>query len=155
MKNYTFTTVIKKHSKLNAAFIEFPYSVEEEFGTKGQVKVRVNFDGYDYRGSLTKMGRSRHWIGITQEVRKAIDKNPGDTIKVVLQKDDEPRIVDIPDDFKHLLKSNSIAKNIFDKLSYTHQKEYVRWIESAKKPETRHNRLEKTIRMLSDKIKHR
>jgi len=72
IKTYKFKAEIKKHPKLNAAFIEFPYTEEEEFGIKGQVKVRVEFNGYEYRGLLAKMGHHCHRVGITQEIRKAI-----------------------------------------------------------------------------------
>jgi len=33
-------------------------------------------------------------------------------------------------------------------MSYTHRKEYIRWIEKAKKPETRANRKLKMIEMI-------
>jgi uncharacterized protein YdeI (YjbR/CyaY-like superfamily) len=46
------------------------------------------------------------------------------------------------------LKKEKEAKTFFDKLSYTHQKEYVRWVEEAKREETRQNRIIKTIEML-------
>jgi Domain of unknown function (DUF1905)/Bacteriocin-protection, YdeI or OmpD-Associated len=148
MKKYTFYAEIKKQPSLNAAFVEFPYSVEQEFGTKGQVKVQVQFDGIRYRGSLAKMGHHCHFVGITQEIRKAIGKGPGDLVQVVLQKDDAPRVVQLPDDLTALLNKNPQADHFFRKLSYTHKKEYVEWINSAKKQETRQKRLEKTIAML-------
>jgi len=154
MKAYKFKAEIKKHPQVNAAFIEFPYSVEEEFGTKGQVKVRVEFDGYEYRGSLAKMGHHCHCVGITQEIRKAIGKEPGDIIQVVLTKDESPRIVEVPEDLAALLNNNPEAKKYFDDLSYTHKKEYVEWTVSAKKAETRESRLKKTLEMLTSKVKH-
>jgi hypothetical protein len=154
MKTYKFKTEIKKHPKVNSAYIEFPYSVEEEFGTKGQVKVRVEFNGYEYRGSLAKMGHHCHCVGITQEVRKTIDKEPGDFIQVVLTKDESPRVVEAPEDLAALFNNNLAAKKYFDDLSYTHKKEYVEWIVSAKKAETRERRLKKTIEMLTSKVKH-
>lgn len=45
MKKYEFDALIQKHDSIDAAFIEFPYDVLEEFGTKGQVKVKAVFDG--------------------------------------------------------------------------------------------------------------
>jgi uncharacterized protein YdeI (YjbR/CyaY-like superfamily) len=41
----------------------------------------------------------------------------------------------------------------FESLSYTHRKEYCRWIREAKKEETRARRLEKAVEMLRDKVK--
>ncbi|MGD2092494.1 MAG: YdeI/OmpD-associated family protein [Candidatus Aminicenantes bacterium] len=154
MKTYKFKAEIKKHPKVNATYIEFPYSVEEEFGIKGQVKVRVEFDGYEYRGSLAKMGHHCHCVGITQEIRKAIGKEPGDIIQVVLAKDELPRVAEVPEDLAALLNNSLEAKKYFDDLSYTHKKEYVEWVVSAKKAETREKRLKKTIEMLTAKVKH-
>ena len=154
MKKYKFEALIKKHPKLNSAFIEFPYSVEEEFATRGQVKVKAQFDEYIYRGSLAKMGHHCHILGLNQEMRKAIGKEPGDRVQVILQKDDAPRIIDVPVDLKDLLDKNEQARTVFDKLSYTHKKEYVEWIVSAKKEETRQRRLKKTLQMLAEDKKH-
>ena len=154
MKTYNFDAKIKKHPQYNSAYIEFPYSVEKEFGIKGQVRVHVKFDDYPYRGSLAKMGRHCHCIGLNKEVRKAIAKEPGDVVRVTLQKDDASRIVEIPADLDVLFKKNKEAGILFNKLSYTHKKEYVEWITSAKKDETRRKRLEKTIEMLINDTKH-
>ena len=35
MKIYEFDAVIIKHDSIDAAFIEFPYDVEKEFGVRG------------------------------------------------------------------------------------------------------------------------
>ncbi|MCB1582734.1 MAG: DUF1905 domain-containing protein, partial [Xanthomonadales bacterium] len=79
-KSYRFMGKLHKHPKLNAAFIEFPYDVEKEFGTKGQVKVVADIDGVSYRGSLAKMGHHCHKLGINQSIRQQINKNFGDEV---------------------------------------------------------------------------
>lgn len=45
--------------------------------------------------------------------------------------------------------SRAGLNELFNKLSYTHRKEYVLAILSAKKPETRNKRIEQTVRALS------
>ena len=65
----------------------------------------------------------------------------------------EPSI-DTPPDLQKLLKNNKTLLKFFDSLSYTHRKEYVRWIEEAKKTETRRARLKKTVEMLKQKTRH-
>lgn len=153
MKIYEFDAIIKKQETIDGAFVEFPYDVEEEFGTKGQVKVKVTFDGYEYRGSLVKMGHCCHIVGITQKIRKEINKQPGDSVRIVLKKDDEPRKVEIPEDLDNLLNENVIAREFFNSLSYSNKKKYVNWIISAKKSETRDKRLKDSITMLLNKVK--
>lgn len=152
MKVYEFEAVIQKHDGMNAAYIEFPYSVEAEFGTKGQVKVKAAFEGVEYRGSLVNMGLASHCIGLTQTIRKAIGKEPGDEIKVILHQDTEPRIVEFPEELTLAFKQNQEAALFYKTLSYSRQKAYVTWITSAKREETRKRRLEKSLQLLQDKV---
>ena len=83
-KEYKFNAVIKKVPDMDAAYIEFPYDVKEEFG-KGRVKVTAFFDGFEYNGILVKMQTPCHIIGIRKDIRKAINKQAGDTIEVIIK----------------------------------------------------------------------
>ncbi len=150
MKTYEFDAVVQKHEGIDGAYIIFPYDVQKEFGVKGQVK--AFFDRIEYRGSLVKMGMNCHWLGITKEIRKKINKSPGDNVHVILQKDDEVRTVEIPDGFVRLLKEEGLLE-VFEKMSYTHRKEYIVWISDAKKDETRRRRMEKAIEVIRKKVK--
>jgi hypothetical protein len=153
MKVDEFDAKIMKHPEIDAAYIDFPYDVEVEFGVKGQVKVLATFDGYEYRGSLSKMGHTCHRLGLTQAIRNAIGKQPDDMVHVIIKQDIEPRIVEIPEDFLEQLNENQKAKDFFDTLSYTNKKEFVVWISSAKRAETREKRITDAIDMLLNNIK--
>jgi hypothetical protein len=151
MKKYSFTAPIESAGD-GGACILFPYDVEKEFGTLGRVPVKVTFDGVPYSGSMVKYGRPQHMLGILKGIREQIGKQPGDTVKVVLWKDEEVRTIEIPADFADRLKKEKLLAS-FEKLSYTHRKEYIRWITEAKKEETRTRRLEKAVEMLHKGIK--
>ncbi len=133
---------------IDAAFISFPYDVPKIFGTRGQVKVKVTFDGYPYRGILSIMGGGKHAILVRKDVRQAIEKEIGDEVNVVVEQDLEERIVDMPKPLQDLLKKKAKAKAFFDSLSFTNRKEYALWIASAKREETRIKRLEATLAKL-------
>lgn len=146
-----FTAIIKQNGEMNAAFVEFPFSTEKLFGKKGQVKIKATFDNaVEYRGSLAKMKSDCHILGLTQDIRKQLGKTFGDEVSVSLIEDREERIVEIAEDIAVVFDENSKAKELFDKMSYTHRKEYIRWIEEAKKPETREKRKVKMIEMILD-----
>ncbi|SEM73855.1 Bacteriocin-protection, YdeI or OmpD-Associated [Chryseobacterium taichungense] len=146
-----FKAVIKQHRTMNAAFVEFPFSTEKLFNKKGQVKIKALFDDkVEYRGSLAKMKSECHMLGLTQEIRKQLGKTFGDEVSVSLIEDKEERTVEIADDILIVFNENPEAKALFDKMSYTHRKEYIRWINEAKKPETRENRKIKMIKMILD-----
>lgn len=136
---------------MDAAFVEFPFSTEELFNKKGQVKIKALFDGkVEYRGSLAKIKSDCHILGLTQEVRKQLGKTFGDHVSVSLTEDKEERVIEVADDIVSVFNESPEAKALFDKMSYTHKKEYIRWIEEAKKPETRENRKIKMIQMILD-----
>lgn len=68
--------------------------------------------------------------------------------KHTLEADTEPRVIEAPVDLKKLFKTEKEAKLFFEKLAYAHQREYVIWINEAKRDETRQARITKTIEML-------
>lgn len=129
------------------AGVEIPFSVEEAYGTQGRVKVRATFDGHAYRGSLVPMDGC-HLIGIRKELRRAIAKDVGDTVRVTLVRDMEPRTVTAPPELQAALDAAPDAKERYDALSYTHRREYAEWIAEAKKQETRDRRAAKAVEML-------
>lgn len=143
-----FTAVIKQHEGNNGAFIEPPFDVEEVFGAK-RVKVLATFDGVEYRGSLVRMSGC-YMLGMTQEIRKKIGKDFGDTVEVTITKDEEERVIELPPDLSEALSHNPEAQKTYDKLSYTGKKDYVLWITGAKKMATRADRITKAIELLMD-----
>ncbi|WP_410512656.1 YdeI/OmpD-associated family protein [Paenibacillus sp. BR2-3] len=148
MTSFTFEAEILKHDGMDAAYIIFPYDTKEKFGTYGQVKVKVIFDGTaEYRGSLAKMGLEKHCLGITKEIRSLIGKKPGDVIQVVLAEDTEPRTVDIPEDLLKELGDLNLLES-FSALSYSKQKKMVDVILGSKRPETRVRNIQKLAKSL-------
>ena len=150
-KKYKFTAEI--HSgRGGGAYVLFPYDVEKEFGTNGRVPVQAMLDGVPETTSLIKYGSPRHMLVVLKAVREKTGKAPGDTIEVVLWKDEVERVLEIPAEFQSRMKKDKLLP-FFEKLSYTHRKEYCRWLTEAKKEETRQTRLVKAIQMLRNGIK--
>jgi hypothetical protein len=148
MNRQEFEVTLLKPPDIDGAYFIVPFNVLEVYGTKAQVKVRGTIDGYRYRGSIANIGEG-HCMVVKKEIRQAIGKTAGDTVKVVMDIDTEPRIVALPEDFQQALDNNPKAKKIFDKFSYSHIKEYVEWIEDAKKQETRENRVKKAVEQIA------
>lgn len=151
MKKYKFNATIQPGIGGGAGII-FPYNVEEEFGTKARVPVKSTLDGVPYTGSLIKCGVEGHMLGVLKGIREQIGKGPGDTLEVVVWKDEAERTVDVPPEFTKLLKREGLLA-FFEKLSNTHRKEYCRWITEAKREETRQTRVQKSVEMLKKNIK--
>ena len=145
-KKQTFTAIIRNAGG-GGAFVEVPFDVEEAFGSK-RPKVKATFEGVPYRGILTRMGTEHHLLIILKEIREKIGKTFGDEVNITVEPDTEPRVIEVPAELKKAFKTEKEAKVFFDKLSYTHQREYVMWINEAKREETRQGRILKAVEML-------
>lgn len=140
-----FTAVIE--DAYNGAFVTVPFDVEKAFGKK-RVRVHAKVAGYPYRGTLVRMGTEDHILIVLKEIREKAGVTFGDEIEVEVEEDTEPRVVVIPEDVKQALAKHPEVGAFFDKLSYSNRKEYMFWIESAKREKTRQSRIIKMIDLL-------
>lgn len=145
-----FETILEKHENMDATGITIPFDVREVFGAK-KVPVKVSINGAEYRSTIFFMG-GRYMMAVPKVFREAARVKAGEKITVTMEKDEEKRIVEVPKDLAAALESSGVSE-VFLKMSYTHQKEYVNAVNDAKKPETRVRRIEKTIEMLKAKKK--
>jgi hypothetical protein len=145
-QNYQFHAVIED-AGVGGAYVTIPFDVEDVFAKK-RVKIKAIIDGEPYRGTLVRMGGPHHMLPVLKEIRQRIGKSFGDSVAVELEEDLEIRQVEAPQDLQVALEKNPSAHAFFERLSYTHQKEYVNWIAGAKRDETRQKRIQQTIDML-------
>ncbi len=146
---YTFTAVLQRAADMDGSYVIVPFDVEQAFGAK-RVKVKATFDGVLYRGSIVRM-EGEYLLGVTQAIRRQIGKQPGETIDVTVERDDEPRTVELPEALRVALEADAEAAEAFHALAYTHQKEYARWVAEAKAEATVQRRVEKTLAELHGK----
>ena len=143
-KKQRFSVVLEAHESSEATGITIPFDPQEAFGARTRVPVRGTINGHPFRSSVFTM-RGHTFMAVNREMREGAKAKAGDTVKVVMERDDEPRVITPPDDLARALRSNKAANAAWDKLSYTHQKEWARSVEEAKRPETRARRVEKAI----------
>jgi bifunctional DNA-binding transcriptional regulator/antitoxin component of YhaV-PrlF toxin-antitoxin module len=143
-----FDVMLEKHENMDATGITIPFDVEKVFGAK-RVPVKVSINGVEYRSTIMKMS-GKYMMAVPKVFREAANIKAGETITVSMEKDTEKRTVEVPRDLAEALEKADLT-DAFAKMSFTHQKEYVRAIEDAKREETRIGRVEKTIQMLAAK----
>ena len=129
-------------------YLDIPADITQELGTRGQVKVVGSMNGYPFRSSARPHGDGSHYIVVNRSIRDAIQATPGDMVHVVMERDTAPRTVAVPVDFAEAWETNQQLRKSFESLSYSHRKEFVDWIESAKKVETRESRITRSLEML-------
>jgi hypothetical protein len=87
-------------------------------------------------------------MAVGKDLQACTKARPGDLVRIVLQKDEEERVVTVPKELEDALRKNQRAASTFAKLAPSHKKEYADWISSAKKPDTKISRVQKAIEML-------
>ena len=125
-----------------ATGIPIPDEVIEALGSSKRPPVAITVNGHTYRTTAVRMG-GRFLVPLSAENREAAGVAAGEDITVDLEADAAPREVTLPDDLAAAMDDE--ARAAYDGLSYTHRKEWVRWVEEAKKAETRTTRIEKTV----------
>ncbi len=125
-----------------ATGIPIPDEVIATLGESRRPPVTITINGYTYRTTAVRMG-GRFLVPLAAENREAAGVHAGDSIVVDIEPDTAPRKVTLPADLEAAM--DDAARTTYDGLSYTHRKEWVRWVEEAKKPETRATRIEKTV----------
>jgi hypothetical protein len=138
-----FSGVIEAASGGGAA-VRVPPEVATELGGLKQMRVFGTIDGTDFRSS-TMPYRGGLYMGVHKATREAAGVAIGDEIDVVVTRDTSPRTLEIPPELEEALSAEPELRARFDKLSFSHRREYVDSIAEAKRPETKARRLEATL----------
>jgi hypothetical protein len=109
--------------------------------------VAATINGYTWRTTVVRM-HGEFMLGLNRAVREAAGVEAGDTVDVEIVLDAAPREVEVPPALADALAGDDEARAGYERLSYTHRKEYARWIEEAKREETRDRRLAQALERL-------
>ena len=151
--------LVDKHFKLERfqgkggwTYARIPEIAQDKSQPFGWVKVQGSIDGYEIKKyRLMPMGNGNLFLPVKAEIRKKIKKQEGDTVHIILYPDNKP--LEIPSEMLLCLEDEPQALRFFQSLSESEQKFYIQWVYSAKKEETKVNRLGKTIDRLLQGLK--
>lgn len=128
-----------------ATGLQVPDEVVEALGGGKRPPVAVTVGAHTYRTTVAPMGGA-FWIPLAAEHREAAGVQAGQQVDVRVELDTAPRATPLPEDLAAVLDDG--ARTFFEGLAPSHRKEWVRWVEEARKPETRAARIAKTAEAL-------
>jgi hypothetical protein len=109
--------------------------------------VVATVNDHTWRTTVTRMG-GEFLLGLNRAVREQAGAEAGDRVDVKLELDTAERTVEVPEALAAALAADPAAAAAYERLAYTHRKEYARWIAEAKRDETRDRRVVQAIEML-------
>lgn len=127
-------------------FIALPFNPNEVWGVKGRHYITGSVNGYGVRGSLGSDGK-QYFLPLGAAWRRDSGLDAGDTVDVTLSPEG-PQSESLPTDVTEALDAEPQAKAFFESLATFYRNTYVKWIESAKRPETRTARIKEMIELL-------
>jgi len=131
----------------SSALIHLPAFSAQALG-KGRKPVTANLNGLRYRTSVFPEDKIRQYMVINAQMRAAGNLTHGQVVAASLVPDREPRSIEIPTDLVQALAVAPEAQAAFNRLALSHQREFVQWIEEARRPETRARRIAETLKKL-------
>jgi hypothetical protein len=132
-----------------SAMVNLPAEVGLALGKTGPAPVRCRINNIEFRTTISPTGIGTHTMVLNQQLRREASFKPGDDVLLRLELDSEPRVVEVPVDVQAALQARPAAEARFAKLSFSHKKEYMDYIDSAKSPETRTRRLGQLLAKLT------
>jgi hypothetical protein len=134
----------------DGTFIEVPLDVPAVFG-RVRARVRVTVNGHTYRSTVMRYG-DRYYLPLSRANRDAAGVAAGDAVDVALASDEAPRTVEVPDDLAAALGAAAGARAAFDAASFSHRREWVEWVQEARRPETRERRIGSVVEQVLARV---
>lgn len=148
MGSIQFTATLQPRGPAAAVVLDETQVVAVGEGLK-RFPVLATVNGYSWRTTVTRM-RGEFLLGLSRAVRSEAGVEAGDFVEVELVLDTEPREVEVPEALEKALAGDGAARTAFEGLSFSHRKEYARWIDEAKRDETRTRRVGQVLEMLRE-----
>lgn len=131
---------------------EVPLSADQlaELGGGVRIPIAGTINGTAFRTTAFRMG-SFTGIAFRKALQQAAGVAPGDSVVLELERDTEERTGEEPTGLAAALDAIPVARSAFDKLSFTHRREYAEWVAAAKRSETRQRRVAQTVERVTAK----
>jgi len=130
----------------NPHYFILPVDFVAAFG-RHRPPVRVTIRGHTWRTTPARYGES-YYLVVNRAVREATGLQYGDRVRIRIELDTEPRVVEQPPELAVSLAGADEARAVFERLSFSHQKAYADWVAEAKRPETRARRAAASVERL-------
>lgn len=123
------------------SFLVLPKTASAKLPTRGMVTVDGTLAGASFQATLEPDGEGSHWLKVEKTLLDAAGVAPGDSVALAIAPvavEPEPKV---PTDLRKALASNAAAKATWADITPLARRDWIAWITSGKKAETRVKRI--------------
>jgi hypothetical protein len=131
------------------SFLILPKNASAKLPTRGMTTVKGTINGYSFRATLEPDGQRSHWLKVNRKMREAAGAAVGDVVTLEIisaGEEPEPRV---PADLRKALAAAPKARALWSDITPIARRDWIHWITSAKRPETRARRINNACEMLA------
>jgi len=143
----------RMRSRLNWVIIHMPFDAAKVWGLRGQIKVKGEINGFEFRTSLFPTKEGRHILLVNKRMQKGARTAEGSVARFQIELDREERTVEIPDELKRILSQGLLRearsfRSWYDELNHSTRNDIAKWITEPKSGEARVRRAEQIAERL-------
>jgi hypothetical protein len=131
------------------AFLILPKDASAKLPTRGMTTVEGTINGHPFRATLEPDGHKSHWLKVHKKLRDAAEAEVGDVVPLAILSvgsEPEPRV---PADLRKAFAAAPATRAVWSDLTPIARRDWIHWITSAKKSETRARRIHNACEMLA------
>jgi len=132
-------------------YVDVPLKAEKQLDRRGYVPVTGTLGGTPIDSTLVPLGGGRHRLFINTEMRKAAKVGEGDRVRIELRVDDKPRRLPMPAQLERALEADDNARMAWERMTPSHRKEWLAYLNSLKRPDTIEKNVAKMIGILLER----
>jgi hypothetical protein len=130
-------------------FLTLPKDASAKLPSRGRTTVEGTLNGFPFRATLEPDGQKSHWLRVNRKMREGAGVNAGDVVTLEIAPvgvEPEPRM---PADLRKALAAAPKARTLWSDITPIARRDWIHWIVSAKRPETRARRVDNACAMLA------
>lgn len=135
-------------SRLNWIIVRMPFDAAKAWGTRGQIRVKGEINGFAFRTSLFPTREGRHFLLVNKRMQRGARAAEGSVARLQIELDKEERRVSIPDELKGILSEDRSLRRWYDQLNYSTRNDIAKWITDPKGAAARVRRAEQIAERL-------
>src|SRR5467141_432882 len=135
-------------SRLNWVIIRIPFDVSKVWGTRTNVRVKGEINGFPFHASVFPTGKGYHCMLVKKSMQTGANAALGETAHFRLEPDTAKRVAIVPPELQRILNEDRSFRRWFDQLTFSIRKWICDWIVNVKNPASRVRRAEQVAEQL-------